>query len=230
MSARLDPARLAAACAGLPALDEAALGARILAALPTHESRPAGLLREWAGLASRFGVELADGAGVSDADGLAAQAGLPVIQEADGGLARTHLTLAQYGTRPPSVRIFRDAIAVAEDVVGTLGWGAWFPPGSVRDVAVCHEVAHHLLHGTAAAALKRRLGHVLLKMGPVTVRGHVVGADEIAAHSFAQGVCRLPRSPLLITLALQEASAVADLAAGPLAGSGKPLAGSGKEV
>jgi hypothetical protein len=60
-------------------------------------------------------------------------------------------------------------------------------------------------------------------MGPVTVRGHVVGADEIAAHSFARSVCLLPKSPLLITLALQEASGIADLAEGSLAGSGKEV-------
>jgi hypothetical protein len=222
-TAGVDPARLAARCAALPALDEAVLGARLLAALPTHESRPASLLREWTGLASRLGAELADEAGGAGPEGLAAQAGLPIIQEADGGLTRTSLTLAQYGTRPPAIRIFGDATAVAEDVVGALGWRAWFPPGSVRDVAVCHEVAHHLLHGPAAAALKRRLDHVLLRMGPVTVRGHVVGADEIAAHSFARSVCLLPKSPLLITLALQEASGIADLAEGSLAGSGKEV-------
>jgi hypothetical protein len=55
------------------------------------------------------------------------------------------------------------------------------------------------------------------------VRGHVIGADEIAAHSFAQAVCRLPKSPLLITLALQEASGVADLAEWPLANAGKEV-------
>jgi hypothetical protein len=221
MSTRtLDPARLAARCAELPDLDEADLGARVLAALPTHESRPVGLLREWAEVASRFGAELADEAAVSGADSLLAQVGLQVVHTA-GGLTRTQLTLAQYGTRPPTVRVYSDAVTVAEEIIELLGWRAWFPPGSVRDIGVCHEVAHHLLHGRPAATLKRRLGHVLIQMGPVTVRGHVIGADEIAAHSFAQAVCRLPKSPLLITLALQEASGVADLAKWPLANAGK---------
>ena len=156
-TATLNRSRLAARCAELPDLDEAELGARVLAALPTHESRPAGLLREWAEAASRFGTELADEAGVSGvsgADSLVSQVGLQVVQEA-GGLTRTRLTLAQYGTRPPAVRVYSDAVAVAEEVVELLGWRAWFPPGSVRDIGVCHEVAHHLLHGRPGAALKR---------------------------------------------------------------------------
>jgi hypothetical protein len=218
----LDPARLAARCAELPDLDEADLGARVLAALPTHESRPAGLLREWAEVAGRFGADLADEAAASGADSLVSQVGLQVVHSA-GGLTRTQLTLAQYGTRPPAVRVYGDAVAVAEEVVELLGWRAWFPPGSVRDIGVCHEVAHHLLHGQPGAALKRRLGLVLIHMGPITVRGHVIGADEIAAHSFAQAVCRLPKSPLLITLALQEASGIADLAQRPLANIGKEV-------
>jgi hypothetical protein len=224
-TATLDRARLAARCADLPGLDEADLGARLLAELPTHESRPAALLREWAETASRFGTGLADEAaasGASGADSLVSQAGLQVQQEA-GGLTRTRLTLAQYGTRPPTVRVYSDAVAVAEEVVRLLGWRGWFPPGSVRDIGVCHEVAHHLLHGSSAAALKQSLGHVVLHLGPITVRGHVIGADEIAAHSFAQAVCRLPKSPLLITLALKEASGVADLAARPLANVGKEV-------
>jgi hypothetical protein len=221
-TATLDRARLAARCAELPGLDEADLGARVLAALPTHESRPAGLLREWAETANRFGTGLADEAAASGADSLVSQTGLHVEQEA-GGLTRTRLTLAQYGTRPPTVRVFSDAVAVAEEVVQLLGWRGWFPPGAVRDIGVCHEVAHHLLHGRQGAALKERLGHVVLHMGPITVRGHVIGADEIAAHSFAQAVCRLPKSPLLITLALKEASGVADLAARPLANAGKEV-------
>jgi hypothetical protein len=221
-AATLNRSRLAARCAELPDVDEAELGARVLAALPTHESRPVGLLREWAEVASRFGAELADEAAASGADSLVSQVGLPVVHSA-GGLTRTQLTLAQYGTRPPAVRVYSDAVAVAEEVVELLGWRAWFPPGLVRDIGVCHEVAHHLVHGRPGAALKRRLGHVLIHMGPITVRGHVIGAEEIAAHSFAQAVCRLPKSPLLITLALQEASGVADLAEWPLANAGKEV-------
>jgi hypothetical protein len=221
-TATLDPARLAARCAELPGLDDADLGARVLSTLPTQESRPAGLLREWAEVASRFGAELADEAAASGADSLVSQVGLQVVHSA-GGLSRTRLTLAQYGTRPAAVRVYTDAVAVAEEVVELLGWRAWFPPGSVRDIGVCHEVAHHLLHGRPGGVLKRRLGHVLIHMGPITVRGHVIGADEIAAHSFAQAVCRLPKSPLLITLALQEASGVADLAEWPLANAGKEV-------
>jgi hypothetical protein len=221
-TATLDQAQLAARCAELPGLDEADLGARVLAELPTHESRPAGLLREWAEVASRFGAELADEAAASGPDNLVSQVGLQVVHSA-GGLTRTQLTLAQYGTRPPAVRVYSDAVAVAEEVAELLGWRSWFPAGSVRDIGVCHEVAHHLMHGRPGAALKRRLGYVLLHMGPITVRGHVIGAEEIAAHSFAQAVCRLPKSPLLITLALKEASGVTDLAEWPLANAGKEV-------
>lgn len=221
-TAIVDAAQLAARCAGLPDLDEAELGARVLAALPTHESRPADLLRKWAEVASRFGAELADEVAVSGADSLASQAGLQVVQ-VPGGVTRTRLTLAQYGTRPPTVRVYGDAVAVAEEIVKLVGWRSWFPLGSVRNIGVCHEVAHHLLHGPPATALRRRLAHVLIHMGPVTVHGHVIGADELAAHSFARAACRLPKSPLLISLALREASGVADLAERPLANAGNEV-------
>jgi hypothetical protein len=201
-------------------LDDTDLGASLLATSPTHESRPGELLREWAAVASRFGAELARDTEVSDTDGLAAATGLAVVH-ADGGITPSRLTLAQYVSRPPSIRIFDDAVGEAEELVELLGWRAWFPHGSVQDAAICHEVVHHMLRGPGGKVLKTRLDHVLFRVGPVTLRGHVLGADEVAAHSFARSVCGLRKSPLLISAALREASEFVDFAGRPLARSAR---------
>ncbi|WP_203960784.1 hypothetical protein [Actinocatenispora thailandica] len=191
--------------------DEVVLGARLLAALPTHEARPEPLLRRWSGIAAETGAGLARRYAGRTVDEIAASLALPVTEQ-PGGVTTGQLTLARYGGRPPAVRVFTDAVARADAEVERRGWRAWFPAGCVRDAALAHEAVHHLLHGADGAALKHRLDHVLLRVGPIVLRGHVLGADELVAHAFARRACGLPVSPLLITAAL---SAELDLA--PLA-------------
>ncbi|GAA3514619.1 hypothetical protein [Actinocatenispora rupis] len=181
--------------------DEIALGARLLATLPTHEGRPEPLLRRWSATAADLGAELADRYAGRTVDEVAAALALDVVEET-GGIAAGTLTLARYGGRPPTVRIHPDAVVRAEAEVTRRGWRTWFPPGAVRDAALAHELAHHLLHGADGPRLKRRLDHVLLRVGPVVLRGHVLGADELVAHAFARRLCGLAASPLLISAAL----------------------------
>ncbi|MEH0417529.1 hypothetical protein [Streptomyces sp. B21-083] len=165
---------------------------RLLAATPTHEGRDRELLRQWALDADEFGSRL-----------------VPVpstarVVERDDGVQR--MLLARYTSRPPTVELYTDTLALAEELVDARGWRAWYPPGSVRAAALAHEAAHaHLHHGPEKAALKQALGHTVLRLGRHRVYGHVAGAEEVAAHAYARTVCGLGRSPLLLTAALRDA-------------------------
>ncbi|MEU9351350.1 hypothetical protein AB0D65_10065 [Streptomyces griseoloalbus] len=178
----------------LESVDDIEWAVRLLADTPTHEGRDPELLRRWARAADEFGSRLAP---------------LPCaarIVERDDGLGQG--LLARYTSRPPTVELYTDTLALAERVVDDRGWRAWYPPGSVRAAALAHESVHvHLHHGPARAGLKRALGHTALRLGRLRVPGHVVGAEEIAAHAHARTVCGLGRSPLLLTAALAEAVA-----------------------
>jgi hypothetical protein len=173
-------------------LDDTEFGARLLAETPTNEGRDPELLRRWARAAAEFGAAL-------HPDPPTAR-----VVESTGGL-ETGL-LARYTSRPATVELYTDTIEAAEDLAERLGWRDWYPRGSVRAAALAHEAVHEQLHhGPAKAALKRALGHVVLRVGSRRVYGHVAGADEIAAHACARVVSGLGRSPLLLTAALATA-------------------------
>lgn len=114
------------------------------------------------------------------------------------------MLLARYTSRPPTVELYTDTLALAEELVDTRGWRGWYPPGSVRAAALAHEAVHaHFHHGPAKAALKQALDHTVLRLGRHRLAGHVAGAEEVAAHAYARTVCGLGRSPLLLTAALR---------------------------
>ncbi|MGW1717919.1 hypothetical protein [Streptomyces sp. NPDC002156] len=179
----------------LTSVDDVEWGVRLLAATPTHEGRDPELLRQWARTADEFGSRLA----LTPVPSSTAR----VVERADG-LER--MLLARYTSRPPTVELYTDTLALAEELVDARGWRAWYPPGSVRAAALAHEAVHaHLHHGPAKAALKQALGHTVLRLGRYRVAGHVAGAEEVAAHAYARTVCGLGRSPLLLTAALRTA-------------------------
>ncbi|MEU0623241.1 hypothetical protein ABZ329_20625 [Streptomyces rubiginosohelvolus] len=179
-----------AAIAELEAADDVEFGVRLLRNTPTHERRDPALLRHWAATADAFGA------------GLEPVAATARIVESDGGLAKG--LLARYTSRPvPTVELFTDTLALADELIDLLGWRHWYPAGSVRAAAIAHEAVHERLHhGPRKKDLKRALDHVVLRAGRHTLYGHVAGADEIAAHAHARTVCGLGRSPLLLTAAL----------------------------
>ncbi|WP_344567731.1 hypothetical protein [Streptomyces axinellae] len=159
--------------------------------MPLHAGRDTATLRRWAQAAAEFGASLPPGP---------EEPSVRVV-ERDGGLARG--LLARYTSRPPAVELYTDAVAEAERLIDAHGWRAWFPPGSVRAAALAHEAVHDRLHhGPGRAALKRSLGHTALRLGRLRVPAHVAGAEELAAHAYAQAVCGLGRSPLLLSAAL----------------------------
>lgn len=149
-AAVLDRAALAA-IAALEADDDVEFGARLLANTPTHEGRDPELLRHWARTADAFGA------------GLPPVAATARIVESDGGLAKG--LLARYTSRPvPTVELFTDTLALAEEVIDLLGWRDRYPAGSVRAAAIAHEAVHERLHhGPAKKALKHALNHVVLR-------------------------------------------------------------------
>ncbi|MGW2331107.1 hypothetical protein ACWC5C_35865 [Streptomyces sp. NPDC001700] len=181
---------------GLAAVDDIEYGARFLGSLSLHEGSDPARLRQWAVAAAEFGAALAP-----------APAPAPLrIVESGGGLERG--LLARYTSRPPTVELYTDSIDAVERLVAAHGWRAWFPAGSVRAAALAHEAVHERLHhDPERTALKQALGHTALRLGRLRVFAHVAGADELAAHAYAQAVCGLGRSPLLLSAALA-ASAV----------------------
>ncbi|WP_329071794.1 hypothetical protein [Streptomyces sp. NBC_01429] len=204
--------------AGLAAVDDIEYGARFLGSLSLHEGRDPALLRHWAATAAEFGAALApaaraesvraDSARVESAPDESVRAESVRVVEGTGGLERG--LLARYTSRPPTVELYTDSIEAAERLVSVHGWRAWFPAGSVRSAALAHETVHERLHhGPGRAALKEALGHTALRLGRLRVLAHVAGAEELAAHAYAQSVCGLGRSPLLLSAALAASAAPA---------------------
>ncbi|WP_240649743.1 hypothetical protein [Streptomyces sp. Z26] len=198
-------AEVRADCARLAALDDREFGVRLLAATPTHEGRDPALLAHWARAAEEFGAGLATGDGAVG-DGPPGDGVGPRVVERTGGLDPERLLLARYTSRPAAVELYTDSVAYAEELIDALGWRDWYPAGSVRAAALAHEAAHCRLHAKERkAALRRALGHTVLRLGPYRLAGHVAGADELAAHAYARATCGLGRSPLLLTAALSRA-------------------------
>lgn len=189
-----EPAAGAPESADPASVDDIEWAVRLLAVTPTHEGRDRALLRQWACRADEFGSRLAPVPSTAR------------VVERGGGLER--MLLARYTSRPPTVELYTDTLALAEELVDARGWRHWYPPGSVRAAALAHEAVHaHLHYGPAKTALKQALGHTVLRIGRRRVAGHVAGAEEVAAHAYARTVCGLGRSPLLLTAALRTALA-----------------------
>ncbi|GAB3445510.1 hypothetical protein GCM10027570_15690 [Streptomonospora sediminis] len=202
--------------AELAALDDTGLGAELLASAPTHEGRTGERLRAWARTALEVGAEMADAERAAEgtaaaaagetagAVGAAGAADPPRVTESAGGLRRDEVLLAEYRRRARGsvIVLYTDALDYAHSVAAAAGWAADFPPETVRAAALYHETAHRLLHGSPGRELRRRLDHTAAAWGRLRIRGHVVGADEIAAHAYAQRRGRMRRSPLLLTAAI----------------------------
>ncbi|MGX7678604.1 hypothetical protein ACSMXN_06875 [Jatrophihabitans sp. DSM 45814] len=185
--------RLLRNCSDLAQSSDTDLAADFLAEQPTHAGRDADLIRSWAARATRFGARL-------ELDSNQGQR-LRLIERVDG---LDQMLLAQFSSRPvPTVELYTDTVALAEELTAALGWRCWFPEGIVRAAAEAHEAAHwHLQHHQAKRELKRALDASAAHIGRRKLLAHVVGADELAAHSYAQQVVRLGRSPLLLSAAL----------------------------
>jgi hypothetical protein len=195
----VNTAVLARRCAELAGRSDADIGGELLGQLAVHSAVDRATLSGWAASALAFGREVARTT--------QARPELPVTETAGGIEPGRRILLAEYRSRPAGVVIYRDAVERAESLIDDLGWRDWYPAGSVRAAATAHETAHQLLHGPAAAALRRRVGKIALRIGTWSVPAHVVGAAEMAAHGFAAESAGLPRTPVLLTAALGELAA-----------------------
>ncbi|ADH67931.1 hypothetical protein [Nocardiopsis dassonvillei] len=129
---------------------------------------------------------------------------LRVEERASGGLRPGEVLLAEYLHRASGDRVvvYADALDHAHRVARDAGWGRDLTPEALRETALAHEHAHRMLHDGRGRALRRELDHVLVRLGPLRLRGHVVGADEIAAHAYARRRAGLRRSPIALTAAI----------------------------
>jgi hypothetical protein len=180
-------------CRALAQTSDTELAARFLADQPTHGSRDRDLLRGWARRATAFGARLELEAGPRQ----------PLrVLERDDGIGQ--MRLAQFSSRPiPTVELYTDTIALAEELTAELDWLSWFPEGCVRLAAQAHEQAHgQLQHPKTKRELKHALDARAGQIGRWRILAHVVGTDELVAHSYAQRVVPLGRSPLLLSAAL----------------------------
>ncbi|KAA9150174.1 hypothetical protein FPZ12_041735 [Amycolatopsis acidicola] len=168
-------------------MNDVDLAVRLLRATPTHERRDEAQLRRWAEIALAFGDELAEAAEDED---------VPVV-ERDGGVTDGELLLAEY--RKGTVTVYRDSVARMTKMATRRGWPV--SADALRKAAVAHELAHHRID---VRELNRRLGHTAARLDRFRVRGHVAGADEIAAHRFAHRRSGIGVSPLLLSTALSQ--------------------------
>jgi hypothetical protein len=201
---------LQARCTPLLALDDAELGGRLLAGSSVHAQRPAEQLVSWARIAVDFGHELAQRhPEAADAETWARAERISIV-ESDDPAAAEQMVIARFTTRPASILLYRATLEFADTAVDTLGWRADYPAGVLRSLAVHHEIAHRLVTGDHGRELKRRLAHQVVRLGPLSLSGHVVGADELVAHGFAhERLAELRRSPVVLTAALNEAATLA---------------------
>ncbi|QUX31328.1 hypothetical protein KGD83_13050 [Nocardiopsis akebiae] len=141
--------------------------------------------------------------GVS-APGRAGRSDPHVEERAVGGLRPGEVLLAEYlhRARGDRVVVYADALDHAHRVARDAGWGRDLTRAVLRETALAHERAHRMLHEGRGRALRRALDHVLVRLGPLRLRGHVVGADEIAAHAYARRRAGSGRSPIALTAAI----------------------------
>lgn len=189
--------------ARIAAASDEDLAAGLLALTPTHEGRDREQLLAWARTALEFGRELADAA-EAPAPGDRGRPEAAVTEQATGGVRPGEVLLAEYLHRAAGDRVivYADALDYARGVAEAAGWGRDYPRAALREAALAHEEAHRMLHRGRARELRRRLDHSALRLGPLRVRGHVVGADEIAAHAYAGRRGGLRRSPIALTAAI----------------------------
>ncbi|MGO1982942.1 hypothetical protein [Brachybacterium alimentarium] len=188
--------------------DDVDLGVRLLRGTPTNEAREDAVLEHVSRAAQQFGHDLA-------ADRNPVVTGITTqIRERDDGLISGTPAVARFLPRQGRVELFTDVIEHCEAVVEALGWKPLFPPGSIREAALLHERAHELIGHERTRDLRRAVGVPAMRLGRYVRWAHVAGADELAAHAYAQSRLGLSRSPLLVTVAamaaLDEASSATD--------------------
>jgi hypothetical protein len=170
------------------------LGAHLLRGTPTNESRTEPMLVQVSRRAQEHGRAIA-------ADPGSAKPGPSTVVEHDDGLLSPSPAIARVHPRLGRIDLYTDVIAHCEAVIAALGWRGLFPEGSIREAALLHERAHELIVHGRGRELRRATAVPALRLGRHVRWAHIAGADELAAHAFAQARLGLPRSPMLAALA-----------------------------
>ncbi|MFZ7086559.1 hypothetical protein [Curtobacterium sp. RRHDQ10] len=179
----------------LAALDDVALAVQLLRNVPTNENRSDTELAQHAGRALDYGAGLADDHDRADAPA--------TVTERTGGIQDR--VLARYNSRSDQVDLYVDTILFCDSLIDEMGWRHWYPAGSVRQAAIDHEHAHHLVTRNHARELRRALDHDAFRVGRWRRLAFIAGADEVAAHAFASANASVGRSFLLLTAAASAA-------------------------
>jgi len=193
------------------------LGVVLLRGTPTNQARTTESLRRISARAQEFGRDLAGrtrttgpsvpGVGETTRCDEAEVGGghrMTVVEHRDG-LASGEPAVARFTHRTRTIDLYLDTVEFCEDLVDRLDWRDRFPRGSVRGAAIEHERAHDLISHAHARDLRVAVGEAAFSFGGWRRWAHIAGADELAAHAFAQAILGLGRSPLLVTAAAASA-------------------------
>ncbi len=130
----------------------------------------------------------------SDPAAIADGCGVPVFDSEDEAGFGTTMVFAEYGTRPPSITLYRPALEAMDAalVASPLGRAHGFLCS--RPVFLAHELYHHF-DCSRRVPLARRHRVRLFGMGRWAWTSGLASLPEIAAGAFAQALLGLPFHP-----------------------------------
>lgn len=131
--------------------------------------------------------------------------GVRVVLSQDNPHWGRRLQCAEYQQRPPQVTIYERAMGEMARVAEDCQLDLLADPAVMREVSLSHELYHHL-ERTQYSPVSKQFRLVTRRIGPFTFYSRVAQLDEIAAHAFAQEMCRLSSSPGILDLLMRYTS------------------------
>ena len=92
---------------------------------------------------------------------------------------------SEYSRRPPRVTIYRKALPEIAGLAAEAGLGAVFPEKVVGELALAHELYHHIAL-TTSGRVSNHCRIAWIELGPLKLRRRIPALDEVAAQAFAQ--------------------------------------------
>jgi len=131
---------------------------------------------------------------------IAPQLGAAVVEcDADAGFGNV-VVFAEYTRQPPTIKLYRTAIAQMNDRLAALRPHRMFAALDCKPIFLAHELYHHLVHVGLAAQLSPKHRVTLLRLGRWHWTSGIASLEEIAAGAFAQGLLSLAYHPRLLDL------------------------------
>jgi len=138
--------------------------------------------------------EIADGFSGRRPSEVAGQMGLKII-EAHRVFMRP--ILSSYDPQARTISVNPTLLNTIERIVDEYGLSELLGAFTPREVAIGHELFHHIEGGDKNLFVKR-FTITLWRLGPFRYRSTVPAVSEIAAFACAKGLCRLDFNPLLL--------------------------------